>query len=57
MHQLNIAIGEKNKFVVRSAMKTLMHLGGIAPHAGLFSSLNDTSLWILKLRDIFYGKI
>ena len=32
-------------------------LGGIAPHAGLFSSLNDTSLWILKLRDIFYGKV
>ena len=31
-------------------------LGGIAPHAGLFSSLDDTSLWILKLRDIFYGK-
>ena len=32
-------------------------LGGISPHAGLFSSLNDTSLWVLKLRDIFYGKV
>ncbi len=32
-------------------------LSGIAPHAGLFSSLNDTCLWILKLRDIFYGKV
>lgn len=31
-------------------------LGGIAPHAGLFSTLDDTSVWILKLRDIFYGK-
>ena len=32
-------------------------LGGVAPHAGLFSTLDDVSSWILKLRDIFYGKI
>ena len=31
-------------------------LGGIAPHAGLFSTIDDVSDWILKLRAIFYGK-
>lgn len=29
-------------------------LGGVAPHAGLFSTIEDTSKWILKLRKIFY---
>ncbi len=32
-------------------------LGGVAPHAGLFSTIDDVSSWILQLRDIFYGKV
>ncbi len=30
-------------------------LGGVAPHAGLFGTIEDLSKWMLKLRELYYG--
>lgn len=32
-------------------------LGGVAPHAGLFGSVDDVSKWMLGLRDLFFGEV